>query len=88
MSTKIANTFWYRHGVKLVVAVLLALTYLVYGMAGDMDSTTTVRDSKIGFLEFRCDRQAEEIMLLKRRVLELEEAIKAIHGIQRPAAWD
>lgn len=85
---KLTESFWYRHGVKLVVAVLMALCYLVWGISLNLDDNVSVRDSKLTFLEYRCDKQAEEILALKRRTEQLEKAMSKLHGHTPKEIWE
>jgi cell division protein FtsB len=77
---KLTESFWYRHGVKLIVAVLIALCYLAWGISLSLDDNVSVRDSKVSFLEYRCDKQANEILYLKRKISQLEDAVNNLHG--------
>ena len=85
---RLSDSFWWKHGIKIVLVFLFAMTWLVYGIASDMDSTVTIRDSKINFLEYRCDREAEQILQMKRRIDDLELAIMRLHGDTPKEAWE
>lgn len=88
LAGKMTDTFWYRHGVKLVMLALMSLCYMVWGISLNLDDNISMRDSKISFLEYRCDKQAEEIMLLKRRIDQLEKAVGKLHGDIPKEAWE
>lgn len=70
------------------MAVLMALCYLVWGISLSLDDNVSVRDSKISFLEYRCDKQANEILYLNRRIGQLEEAMSNLHGAVPKDVWE